>query len=240
MRNDHDRRTLETAGMFFTLLFGNLLHFVYDWAGQAPWSAYIAAVNESTWEHMKLLAVPWLVWTLLTILVTRSAAAALPRAAGLLAGLLAIPTVFYTYTGILGRSIDVVNVLLFQAAVLLAWRVSAALQRPHRPGLAGPGRRPPPGRGRSLRPLDRRPAGPAPVRGPHQRLPGPAPIARKKRTPSGAFFVYTPNALTAAAPTGASPTPWCQSASAPGRTSTAASAGYGATGSAAPHRRRGP
>ncbi len=129
MRNDRDRRTLETAGMLFTLLFGNLLHFVYDWTGQAPWSAYIAAVNESTWEHMKLLAVPWLVWTLLTILVTRSAAAALPRAVGLLAGLLAIPAVFYTYTGILGRSIDVVNVLLFQAAVLLAWRVSAALQR---------------------------------------------------------------------------------------------------------------
>ena len=52
----------ETAGMLFTLLFGNLLHFVYDWTGQAGWAAYLSAVNESTWEHMKLLAVPWLVW----------------------------------------------------------------------------------------------------------------------------------------------------------------------------------
>ena len=36
---------------------------------------------------------------------------------------------FYTYTGILGRSIDVVNVLLFQAAVLLAYWVSRTLQK---------------------------------------------------------------------------------------------------------------
>ena len=46
--------------MLLTLLLGNLLHFVYDWTGQASWAAYISAVNESTWEHMKLLAVPWI------------------------------------------------------------------------------------------------------------------------------------------------------------------------------------
>ena len=31
MKKERERRTLETAGMLFTLLFGNLLHFVYDW-----------------------------------------------------------------------------------------------------------------------------------------------------------------------------------------------------------------
>ena len=91
MRKERERRTLETAGMLFTLLFGNLLHFVYDWTGQAGWAAYLSAVNESTWEHMKLLAVPWLVWTIVTIVANRCAASALPRAIGLLAGLTAIP-----------------------------------------------------------------------------------------------------------------------------------------------------
>ncbi len=124
-----ERRTFETAGMLFTLLFGNLLHFVYGWTGQAQWAAYLSAVNESTWEHMKLLAVPWVVWSVVSIAVSRSAAAALPRAAGLLTGLTAIPTLFYTYTGIVGKSVDVVNVLLFQVAVLLAYFVSAAMQR---------------------------------------------------------------------------------------------------------------
>ena len=129
MRKERERRTLETAGMLFTLLFGNLLHFVYDWTGQAGWAAYLSAVNESTWEHMKLLAVPWLVWTVVTIVVNRCAASALPRAIGLLAGLAAIPALFYTYTGILGKSVGVVNILIFQAAVLLAYFVSASLQK---------------------------------------------------------------------------------------------------------------
>lgn len=129
MRKERERRTLETAGMLFTLLFGNLLHFVYDWTGQAGWAAYLSAVNESTWEHMKLLAVPWLVWTVVTIVVNRCAASALPRAIGLLTGLAAIPALFYTYTGILGKSIDVVNILIFQAAVLLAYFVSVSLQK---------------------------------------------------------------------------------------------------------------
>ena len=99
MRKERERRTLETAGMLFSLLFGNLLHFVYDWTGQAGWAAYLSAVNESTWEHMKLLAVPWLVWTVVTIVVNRCAASAFPRAIGLLAGLAALPALFYTYTG---------------------------------------------------------------------------------------------------------------------------------------------
>ena len=51
------------------------------------------------------------------------------RAAGLLTGLILIPALFYTYPGICGKSVDVVNVLIFQAAVLAAWLVSRGLQR---------------------------------------------------------------------------------------------------------------
>ena len=126
---DRRWRKWELAGLFLTLIFGNLLHFVYDWSGQSIAAAVFAAVNESTWEHMKLLAVPWLVWTVVTIVVNRCAASALPRAIGLLTGLTAIPALFYTYTGILGKSVGVVNILIFQAAVLLAYFVSVSLQK---------------------------------------------------------------------------------------------------------------
>ena len=34
---------------------GTLLHFVYEWSGGSPWAAAVSAVNESTWEHMKIL-----------------------------------------------------------------------------------------------------------------------------------------------------------------------------------------
>ena len=119
----------ELIGFAFTGAVGTLLHFVYEWTGGNPLIAAFCAVNESTWEHMKLLAVPWLVWTIVTIVVNRCAASALPRAIGLLAGLAAIPALFYTYTGILGKSVGVVNILIFQAAVLLAYFVSVSLQK---------------------------------------------------------------------------------------------------------------
>ena len=119
----------ELIGFAFTGAVGTLLHFVYEWTGGNPLIAAFCAVNESTWEHMKLLAVPWLVWTVVTIAVNRCAASALPRAIGLLAGLAAIPALFYTYTGILGKSVGVVNILIFQAAVLLAYFVSVSLQK---------------------------------------------------------------------------------------------------------------
>ena len=119
----------ELIGFAFTGAVGTLLHFVYEWTGGDPLIAAFCAVNESTWEHMKLLAVPWLVSTVVTIVVNRCAASALPRAIGLLAGLAAIPALFYTYTGILGKSVGVVNILIFQAAVLLAYFVSVSLQK---------------------------------------------------------------------------------------------------------------
>ena len=64
--------TWETAGLFAVILLGNTLHFVYDWTGQARWAAFISAVNESTWEHMKLLFVPWFLWTIAECIGLRS------------------------------------------------------------------------------------------------------------------------------------------------------------------------
>ncbi len=122
----------EVTGLFFTIAVGNLLHFVYEWSGEHVVAALFSGVNESTWEHMKLLAVPWLVWTAAELLLRRSAAALGPRTAGLLAGLAAIPVLYYTYTGALGQNISLVNITIFQLAVLLAFAVSFSLRKRQR------------------------------------------------------------------------------------------------------------
>ena len=119
----------ETIGLLWTLAAGNLLHFVYQWTGESTVAGLFAAVNESTWEHMKLLFVPWLLWTAAQCIGLRSLRPAAPRAVGLLAGMAAIPLLFYGYTGVTGVNVGVVNVLIFQAAVLLAFWVSTALQK---------------------------------------------------------------------------------------------------------------
>ena len=50
-------RLWNIAGAAFALVAGTLLHFVYEWFGGNVW-AVIGAVNESTWEHLKLLYFP--------------------------------------------------------------------------------------------------------------------------------------------------------------------------------------
>ena len=122
-------RTWETVGLLVVLAAGNLLHFVYDWTGQSPIVAPLAAVNESTWEHMKLFITPWVLRSLVECIALRGHGALLPaRGLGLLTGLAAIPALFYTYQGILGRGIMWVDVLIFQLAVLLAFWVSWSVQ----------------------------------------------------------------------------------------------------------------
>ncbi len=128
--SDRKWRTWELVGLLFTIALGNLLHFVYDWSGKNDVVAAFAATNESTWEHMKLLAVPWIVWSLIELPALRRSKNPVlaARGAGLLVGLLAIPMLFYTYQGIVGRNIPPVNIIIFQAAVLLAFWVSWHIQ----------------------------------------------------------------------------------------------------------------
>ena len=49
--------SLTIAGILCVSILGTLLHFTYRWSGRNP---LIAPVNESVWEHMKLLFFPML------------------------------------------------------------------------------------------------------------------------------------------------------------------------------------
>lgn len=124
------REKWEIVGLFFTIAAGNLLHFVYDWSGESLIAAAVSGINESTWEHMKLLAVPWLVWTVVELAVLRDVPGLLSaRAAGLLSGLALIPTLYYTYTGALGVNSSLVDILIFQLTVLAAFAVTWRMEK---------------------------------------------------------------------------------------------------------------
>ena len=42
-------------GIVFTVITGTLLHFVYDLSNENPVVGLFAPINESVWEHLKLL-----------------------------------------------------------------------------------------------------------------------------------------------------------------------------------------
>lgn len=121
----------ELGGFLFTGALGTLLHFIYEWSGGSVWAAWFSAVNESTWEHMKLLFVPLFLFSVVQICLLGRNYPNLPavRALGALTGIVLIPVLFYTYTGVLGRSVDWVNIAIFFAADLAAFLLDFALLR---------------------------------------------------------------------------------------------------------------
>ena len=48
----------QSAGFAFVTFGGTILHFLYDWTGGNILVLPFSGVNESTWEHMKLLFWP--------------------------------------------------------------------------------------------------------------------------------------------------------------------------------------
>ena len=119
----------QAAGFLFTSIAGTLLHFLYDWSGQSPLAAILSGVNESTWEHMKLLFFPMFLFALVeaNVLGERHRNFWSAKLAGVLLGLALIPALYYTYTGITGINVDWVNISIFYVAAAAAYLLETKL-----------------------------------------------------------------------------------------------------------------
>ena len=122
-------RSYYIIGYLFTAAAGTLFHFVYDWTGQGAAAALFFPVNESTWEHMKLVFSPVLLWSLLLPPHLSDESPSL-RPALLFGGLLgtfAVPVLFYTYSGVLGRNVTWIDILIFFISTAItffcAWKL---------------------------------------------------------------------------------------------------------------------
>lgn len=110
---------------------GTAGHFLYGWTGRAPIAAAFSSVNESTWEHMKLLYWPYLLCTAAECIVFGDAFRNFfaVKAAALLLGLAAIPTLHYTVSGAFGQLPGWGNMAIFYLSVVLAYAVGARALR---------------------------------------------------------------------------------------------------------------
>lgn len=110
------------TGCIFVSILGSLSHFFYEWSGQNMLVALVCPVNESTWEHMKLLYFPTILYTLYFKFQCReykniSAAMLL----GNIMGLLSIPVFFYTYSGVYGRNVSWIDISIFFVSVVIVF-----------------------------------------------------------------------------------------------------------------------
>lgn len=112
-------------GAMITITLGIVSHFVYKWTGNNFFVGLFFPVNESTWEHLKLLFFPMLAYALLGGKRIEEEYPCIYNAmfSGILVGLLLIPTLFYTYTGILGFNIGWVNIAVYVICVIISYIV---------------------------------------------------------------------------------------------------------------------
>ena len=109
-------------GYALTSVIGTLLHFLYEWTGNAVWAAPFSGVNESTWEHMKLLFFPMFVFAIVQSFFFRDREEFwCVKLRGILLGQVLIPILFYTYNGVIGPSPDYINIAIFFISAAIAF-----------------------------------------------------------------------------------------------------------------------
>ena len=125
--------TWEIGGFLFIGLIGAALHFTFEMSNFSSMEvAYFSAVNESTWEHLKMVFFPGLVFALIQYTYVRDEVNnyILAKVAGLVIMPLAIAVGWYIYAPILGRSYFPADLFLFYLAVFLGqWASYKVLTR---------------------------------------------------------------------------------------------------------------
>lgn len=131
----------EIGGFFFIGLIGAALHFTYELSNFSdPVVAFFSAVNESTWEHLKMVFWPGFVFMAIEYTYVKDQARnyLVAKTAGLFIMPLVITLGWYIYTPFTGRSIYPLDLTLFYIAVFTGQFASYKLMtRPQLSARAG-------------------------------------------------------------------------------------------------------
>ena len=128
-----NKRTKLINFQIFSAIFANilgvLLHFTYEWSKNNLIIGFLSAINESTWEHLKLLFFPMLITTTIGYFIFKDT---IPnflcsKTIGIISALLLTVVFFYTYTGILGTNYAFLNILTFVLSVIIGEYISYIL-----------------------------------------------------------------------------------------------------------------
>lgn len=122
-------KRIEFFGFLFVSIFGTLLHFVYDWTGENSFIGLFVPVNESVWEHLKLIYLPYTIYAIFESvkLTDDKFNVFFSKAIGVTGGLLTTVSIYYVVNGITGKQIDAVNIASFFIGVAIAYLISYIL-----------------------------------------------------------------------------------------------------------------
>lgn len=121
MKNKKQILKFQIFSIIFTMVLGTLLHFTYEWSNYNSLVASFSSVNESTWEHLKLVFFPMFLSILLGYFYMSKVSSNFlcSKILGIIVAMSFITIFFYTYTGIIGTNFAILDIGSFFVAVLL-------------------------------------------------------------------------------------------------------------------------
>lgn len=114
-------RNYQVFSIIFTFILGSLLHFTYKLSGGNPIVAFFSSINESVWEHLKLLFFPMVLATIIGYFyIGKNVPNFLySKTIGIIISMIFMVVFFYTYTGILGKNIPIIDIASFFIATIV-------------------------------------------------------------------------------------------------------------------------
>lgn len=121
MKNKKSIRVFQIISAILVAILGTLLHFTYEWSNNNVFVGLFSAVNESTFEHLKLLFFPMLITIIIGYFYIGKD---IPnficaKTIAILSAISSTIILFYTYTGILGYNLATLNIILFYISVIV-------------------------------------------------------------------------------------------------------------------------
>lgn len=119
----------ELLGFLFVCVIGTLSHFFYHWSNESKFVALFSPVNESPWEHLKMLFFPFLIVTIFTAIKMMQSKFNIFFAGyvSIILGMWSTLSYFYTFNGIIGGNNEWVNLSSFFIGVLIAFIINYIL-----------------------------------------------------------------------------------------------------------------
>lgn len=116
----------EIFSLFFVIIVGSFLHFLFEISGYFYPIGAISAVNESVWEHLKLGFWPivFLAPVEYKFIKERVKNFVIAKVVAAYIIPLSIIIIFYTYTAILGTNLLIMDILTFIIAVIIGHIIS--------------------------------------------------------------------------------------------------------------------
>ena len=117
---------IEIIGFVFVCVMGTIGHFIFKWSGENAIVGLFFSVNESPWEHLKLVFFPFLIFTFFTAYRFKQDKFNIffANCVSVYLGMWSTLSYFYTFTSIKGEITEFVNISSFVVGVAVAFIVS--------------------------------------------------------------------------------------------------------------------